>query len=397
MFTSTTLLLSLPILTLAAGGPHYVPLPQQHRRLARSNGFLRARADPSALAVGSLTTAEGCTKFRSIKVGEYCIQVAKEEGISLSDFYAMNEGIDETCMNLYANKEYCVARTTTSVSAPASTLLAKAAVLVPSSTVAVKTALKVAAAAPVRPSSTATSVAATPTPAPTSTAADDDEDDEDDDEDGECDADDDDDEEDESSTVAAVATSVVQAAAPTTTAAPVAATTTSTSAAPAATTSSAAVVSSLLSELKSQVFVGMNGEGESAIGSWFHADASTDSTNGHSWCGFPYTDATPGFAPSLSRMLQGYGSRELAGPAYCGLEAKMHNPDGTTTIGYIIDAFDDTWVRTPKSIDIMYDLFTKFNGAATNDKNVVVKGVTWELTGNRNEQYKYEGVGAGSS
>ena len=126
MFTSTSLLFSLPLLSLAS--VQHLPLVA-HRRLTRA---LRARADPSTLSSGSLTTAEGCTKFRNMIVGEYCILVASDEGITLAEFCewtsfsgdsntrltsclrpsdAMNPQIDSDCMNLYAGKDYCVART----------------------------------------------------------------------------------------------------------------------------------------------------------------------------------------------------------------------------------------------------------------------------------------------
>ena len=38
------------------------------------------------------------------------------------------------------------------------------------------------------------------------------------------------------------------------------------------------------------------------IGSWFRGNNSIDSTNGHSWCGFPYRDSTPGFAIDITQM-----------------------------------------------------------------------------------------------
>lgn len=46
---------------------------------------------------------------------------------------------------------------------------------------------------------------------------------------------------------------------------------------------------------------------------------------------------------------------EAAATAYCGLEAVVTTPDGRTATLYIADAFDDTWVRTPSSIDVVYD------------------------------------------
>lgn len=87
-------------------------------------------------------------------------------------------------------------------------------------------------------------------------------------------------------------------------------------------------------------FLGVN----TGIGSWFHTDLASDSTNGNSWCGCPYTDSTPGFAPSVGTMLKNFGGDySKAGKAFCGLEAKFTAPDGKTSLLYIADGFDDKW------------------------------------------------------
>lgn len=44
-----------------------------------------------------------------------------------------------------------------------------------------------------------------------------------------------------------------------------------------------------------------------------------------------------------------------AGKAYCGLEAEFTTPDGLTTLLYIADGFDPAWVRTPGSVDVIYN------------------------------------------
>ncbi|GAA6025302.1 hypothetical protein JCM8202_002684 [Rhodotorula sphaerocarpa] len=145
---------------------------------------------------------------------------------------------------------------------------------------------------------------------------------------------------------------------------------------------------SLLSKAGIQGFLGDN---TNAILSWYHTDSSTDSTNGHSWCGFPYNDAVPGFAPSLKTMLNNFGGDyQKAATAYCGLEAVVTTPDGKSETLYIADAFDDTWVRTPASLDIIYGSFSKLFGSTTNNKNDVVQGASWKLTGNRNDKYKFK-------
>ncbi|GAA5969843.1 hypothetical protein JCM8115_005800 [Rhodotorula mucilaginosa] len=139
-------------------------------------------------------------------------------------------------------------------------------------------------------------------------------------------------------------------------------------------------------------FLGVN---KNAIISWFRTDASQDSTNGHSWCGSPYTDAVPGFAPSLKTMLSNFNwDYEAAAKAYCGLEAIVTTPDGRTATLYLADAFDDTWVRTPSSIDVVIGSFAQLFGRETTNKNDVVKDGSWYFTGNRNERYKFKGLGA---
>lgn len=77
------------------------------------------------------------------------------------------------------------------------------------------------------------------------------------------------------------------------------------------------------------------------------------------------------------------------------------------------DAFDDTWVRTPTSIDVVFNAFGRLLGYTTEDKNTVIQNVSWRFTGNRNNRcalslsdpevmqadfvlaysYKYNGVG----
>lgn len=138
-------------------------------------------------------------------------------------------------------------------------------------------------------------------------------------------------------------------------------------------------------------FTGSN----SGIGSWYHTDASSDSTNGHSWCGFPYNDNVPGFAPSVGTMLKNFGGDYTkAATAYCGLEAEVCNGSNCMTM-VIADGFDDAWVLSPGSIDIIYNSFIKLFGKSTSNKNDVIKGVTWKLTGARNDQYKFKGQGSG--
>lgn len=68
-------------------------------------------------------------------------------------------------------------------------------------------------------------------------------------------------------------------------------------------------------------------------------------------------DSVPGFAPSFATMLASFDQDSVAAKrAFCGLEAEVYSPrTGKTVTLYIADAFDDKWVRTLSSIDVMYD------------------------------------------
>ncbi|GJN90931.1 hypothetical protein Rhopal_003945-T1 [Rhodotorula paludigena] len=131
--------------------------------------------------------------------------------------------------------------------------------------------------------------------------------------------------------------------------------------------------------------------GADAILSWYDTNSGRDSTNGNSWCGFPYDNSVPGFAPSLNTMLANFdGDYESAAKAYCGLEAEITTPDGRTVTLYVADAFDDTWVRTPASLDIIHGSFESLYGSYTDNKNNVVKNASWRFTGRRNERLTFK-------
>ncbi|GAA5933598.1 hypothetical protein JCM1841_004496 [Sporobolomyces salmonicolor] len=174
------------------------------------------------------------------------------------------------------------------------------------------------------------------------------------------------------------------------------ATAVSTSAAGTTTTAATPSTPSLIpNALAAARVTGFPGTNTNAILSWFHTNSTTDSTNGNSWCGFKYSDAVPGFAPSLATMLANFnGSYVAAATAYCGLEAVVTTPDGHTATLYLADAFDDAWVRTPSSLDVIYGSFAQLFGSVTDNKNDVVKNATWYFTGARNERYKYKGLGS---
>ncbi|KAM0755333.1 hypothetical protein T439DRAFT_320035 [Meredithblackwellia eburnea MCA 4105] len=165
---------------------------------------------------------------------------------------------------------------------------------------------------------------------------------------------------------------------------------------PSSSSSASLSAAAVKSKLMAQGITGFLGTNGPAIASWYRTDNSQDSTNGHSWCGFPYNDNLPGFAPNVKIMLDNFGgSWEKAGAAYCGLEAKVTTPDGRTALLYVADGFDPYWVRTPGSIDVIVGSFSKLFGRTTSNKNDVVQSIKWEFTGNRNPLYVFKGKGSG--
>ena len=145
---------------------------------------------------------------------------------------------------------------------------------------------------------------------------------------------------------------------------------------------------------------GFKGLQDGGIGSWFRANHPQDSTNGHSWCGYPYLDSSPVFAPDISIMTNFTNAVwpdpnwSVYAEIYCGLEAKVYNPiTDTTILMYIGDAFDHAWVINPYSIDIMIHSYEVLTGSYPTDKQKVIPYIQWQFTGNRNPQYKFKGPG----
>jgi len=83
-------------------------------------------------------------------------------------------------------------------------------------------------------------------------------------------------------------------------------------------------------------------------------------------------------------MLSNFGGDyNKAATAYCGLEAKVTDPKtGNSITGFICDGFDDKWVKSAGSIDLTVGAFTSLYGSFDSNKNTVISGVEWELTGN---------------
>eukprot|EP01088_Endostelium_zonatum_P007218 TRINITY_DN19412_c0_g1_i1.p1 TRINITY_DN19412_c0_g1~~TRINITY_DN19412_c0_g1_i1.p1 ORF type:complete len:169 (-),score=30.84 TRINITY_DN19412_c0_g1_i1:84-590(-) len=142
---------------------------------------------------------------------------------------------------------------------------------------------------------------------------------------------------------------------------------------------------------KPSAFTGHN----QGIGSWFHADH--DGTNGKSWCGYPYNNASPVFAPDITQMTNGSNAVwpnplwTTFGEIYCGLEAIVTDGNtGNKLTMYLGDAFDHKWVRSPGSIDIMSDSWSKLHNMPANNKNIVINPVKWEFTGARSSRYCFK-------
>jgi hypothetical protein len=53
-------------------------------------------------------TTTSCGKYYNVELGDDCSRVTVAQGISLSDFYFLNPGINENCTNLLAGVSYCV-------------------------------------------------------------------------------------------------------------------------------------------------------------------------------------------------------------------------------------------------------------------------------------------------
>lgn len=414
---------------LAARGVTHQRMARMVRRDQYNESY--TTTTPSSVADGTLTSDEGCQLFYHVAWGDWCIAVANQFEISLEHFYELNTGIDEVCHNLYAGQDYCVKGEISSSSGSSSSSASKTSSSSDSSATAVKNAVNV------------------------ESDEEEEEDDSDDEECEEyCEsrfyscpsrnpqssdttqlADE---EEESSSSSTAEATSSEAAsssdassadtnfvaanakkeqAQPSTAEAASAATTSSSEEQAASTTAEAkeaasspsssssseqasssassdsgstnAVTSNVLSSAGISGFLGTN---TNAIMSWFRTNSAQDSTNGRSWCGLPYQNDWPGFAPSVGTMLGNFGGDwRSAGKAYCGLEAEFTTPDGTTGLLYIVDGFDDTWVRTPASVDVPINTFAKFFGSYTENKNDVIQNVQWKFTGNRKAEYAFDG------
>jgi len=91
---------------------------RRERRAALEAARLVARANlgegttdkqPSNLAEGSATAAEGCTLWHTVIPGEVCLGVIdKSEGLTVEDFYGLNPEVSSDCSNLTVGHAYCI-------------------------------------------------------------------------------------------------------------------------------------------------------------------------------------------------------------------------------------------------------------------------------------------------
>ncbi|KAF2031329.1 hypothetical protein EK21DRAFT_63471 [Setomelanomma holmii] len=140
---------------------------------------------------------------------------------------------------------------------------------------------------------------------------------------------------------------------------------------------------------------------QSGIGSWYRASANQDSTNGKSYCMYQISGQWRAHT-DLQKSLKAMGGAtyntdaaawKAATKKYCGLETTVKDPKtGKSMLMYIGDAFDDKYVLSPASIDIMTDAFSNIHGNPNGDKNEVIKGVEWQLTGRVNTKYAAAGA-----
>lgn len=64
---------------------------------------------PSNVAPGTATAAEGCNMWHTVAPGEVCLGVIdKSEGLTLDDFYGLNPDVGPTCQNLNVGLAYCI-------------------------------------------------------------------------------------------------------------------------------------------------------------------------------------------------------------------------------------------------------------------------------------------------
>ncbi|KAL7007573.1 hypothetical protein EMMF5_003037 [Cystobasidiomycetes sp. EMM_F5] len=162
---------------------------------------------------------------------------------------------------------------------------------------------------------------------------------------------------------------------------------TSTTAAAASTSTSSSSSSSTSNGSTSSAsgsVTAFSGTNSNAILSWFRTNSGSDSTNGQSWCQTKYQDDWICFAPDVTTMLKEYNNDyNAAATAFCGREAIVTDPStGKSITAFICDGFDSKWVKTPASLDLTVAAFTAIKGSFDNNKNTVIQGATWKLTGN---------------
>jgi len=102
-----------------------------------------------------------------------------------------------------------------------------------------------------------------------------------------------------------------------------------------------------------------------------------------------------GTAIPVGTMIDAFGGDATAAmKGFCGLEIQALNPaNGNVVTMYVVDGFDEAWVLTPSSMDLTIAAFTALYGSFDNNKDTVVKDMSWWFTGNRNSAYAYDASG----
>lgn len=69
--------------------------------------------------------------------------------------------------------------------------------------------------------------------------------------------------------------------------------------------------------------------------------------------------------------------------------ADLHIRSLVRCLATSLAAFADEWLQTPTSIDVIHGAFKYLLGWSTDDKNVVLRDVSWTFTGKRHTNWAF--------
>ncbi|SCZ87991.1 BZ3500_MvSof-1268-A1-R1_Chr2-1g04116 [Microbotryum saponariae] len=406
---------------LPGGSPHRFV---RARRGDKAQKHVRGvtTSEPTNLSKGSLTVAQGCTKFYKVKPNDSCYSAiaASNSKLTLDEFYALNPQVDGKCFNLWTRYHYCVEKAPGKSKAKVHVASAKKAATTTETKKPVQTKKQVEIKKPVETKK--------PVEKP-SAPTDDDEDD------GECDADDDDGSTPKSTTKEPAKTTALAESSgtshpkntggavkafvsggtnnkgdgshddPSTSSAPPATTQQPKPSVPSPTGSSSSgsssggsypppsAVEGIMRERGITTFMGNNTHG---ILSWFRTNSAQDSTNGRSWCYNSYdayNDNIMGFAIDVNTMLANFDNSNIkAGQAFCGANANFTSHDGKVYQLSMIDGFDSKWSHgKTNAADLTVAAWTALAGFFRGNKNDVLQRSSWQWTGTWESKYAFNG------